>query len=115
MQSRIAFCSTCNRDVHMVITDGPSHDGHANLHDADLVCLDVGDDCTGTVCPVCETSPTVMAARLARNDLLSCIHPEASLECKHCGRVTTHVTIERHFATCSECGATTDRSPAIRG
>ena len=110
MQTRIAFCPACDRDVHIVITDGPSHDGQANLHDADAVCIDIGERCTGAVCPIVGTSPVVMVARLVRDDLLSALHPRVSLMCERCNQVTTHVLIERRYATCTDCGATSERT-----
>jgi len=93
-----------------MITDDPIHDGQANLHEAEIVCLEIGERCTGSMCPVGATSPTVMAARLVRNGLQNTMHPLSSLTCDHCDHVTTHVLIDHQFATCSDCGATSRRS-----
>jgi len=30
-----------------LVTDQPSQDGHANLHDSEIVCLEIGEACTG--------------------------------------------------------------------
>ena len=109
MKTQTAFCSACDRDVRVVITEDPIHDGQANVHDAEIVCLEIGERCTGNMCPVGATSPTVMAARLVRNGLQTLMHPLVSLTCTRCDHVTTHVVIERKFATCAECGATTKR------
>lgn len=110
METHKVFCSACDRDVQIVITDQPSQDGHANLHDAEAVCIEVGEHCTGNLCPIGATSPTVMAARLVHNGLQTVMHPLVSLTCVECDRVTTHVTIARHNATCTECGTTTGRT-----
>jgi hypothetical protein len=66
MKTLTAFCSACDRDVRLVITDEPSQDGHANLVDSEVVCLEIGASCTGSLCPIGAVSPAVMAARLAR-------------------------------------------------
>ena len=111
MKSQMVFCSACDRDVHVVITDGPSEDGQANLYDAEIVCLEIGERCTGNLCPVGATSPTVMAARLVHNGLQTAMHPIAPLPCVRCDRVTSHVVIDKLYATCNECGATVKRAP----
>jgi hypothetical protein len=107
MQRQIAYCSVCDRDVQLVVTDELSHDGQANLHDAEIVCLEVGDRCAGCHCPISDTQPAVMAARLVRNGLQTTMNPVVTLDCARCGEKTQHVLIERSWATCNECGATT--------
>lgn len=107
MKREIAYCSVCDRDVQIVVTDELSHDGQANLHDAEVVCLEIGDHCCGSHCPISGTQPAVMAARLVRNELQTVVTPMVTLDCARCGQPTRHVLIERSFATCSECGATT--------
>ena len=47
MQPQLAYCSACDKDVQIVVTDQPSQDGHANLHDSEIVCLEIGEACTG--------------------------------------------------------------------
>lgn len=106
MERQIAFCSACDREVQIVITDDHSYDGHANLQDAEIVCLEIGDQCTGTLCPFGSVSSAVMAARLVRNGLQSSMETTAALACTRCECVTRHVLIGRSWATCDECGAT---------
>lgn len=106
MKTQTAYCSACDHEVRVVLTDEPSHEGQANLTDAEVVCLEIGDQCTGNLCPIGATSPTVMAARLVRNGLQTVLQPLVSLECERCTHVTTHVLIERSYATCTDCGAT---------
>ncbi len=109
MKTHKVFCSACDRDVNVVITDEPSQDGHANLHDAEVVCLEIGERCTGNLCPIGAAPPTVMAARLVHNGLQTAMHPLIPLTCEKCDGVTTHVLIDGHFATCTECHATSER------
>lgn len=109
MQTHIAYCSACDKDVRIVVTDEPSQDGHANLHDAEIVCLEIGHHCTGGMCPVGATSPTVMAARLVRNGLQTRMHPIITLDCAQCGGPTSFVVIDRERATCTQCSTTIGR------
>ena len=109
MKSQTAYCSACDRDVQIVITDEPSQDGHANLMDAEIVCLEIGNKCTGELCPIGATSPTVMAARLVRNGLQTIMHPVIDAMCDRCGKVTPHAIIEPSHATCVDCGAAVAR------
>jgi hypothetical protein len=115
MERQIAFCSACDRDVQIVITDSYTHDGHANLQDSEIVCLEIGDQCTGTLCPFGAMSSAVMAARLVRNGLQSSMEATATFTCARCECVTRHVLIGHSWATCCDCGATrSQRSPADR-
>ena len=107
MQRQIAYCSVCDRDVQLVVTDELSHDGQANLHEGEIVCLEIGDRCASCRCPISDTQPAVMAARLIRNELQTPLNPVVVRECARCGRNTQHVLIEHSWATCNECGATT--------
>jgi hypothetical protein len=110
MESRTAYCSACDKDVRVVITDEPSQDGQANVHDSEVVCLEIGDACTGSLCPIGATSPTVMAARLVRNGLQTIVQPVFQAMCPGCDRVTSHVIVERSHAICEDCGKTTPRT-----
>lgn len=110
METHKVFCSACDRDVSVTITEGPSQDGHANLYDAEVVCLEIGARCTGSLCPVGATAPTVMAARLFHHGLQTSNGLLVPLDCDRCQRETTHTLIDRRFATCSECGATSQRN-----
>jgi DNA-directed RNA polymerase subunit RPC12/RpoP len=112
METKTVYCSACDRDVSIVITDDPSHDGHANLHDAEVVCLEIGHECTGNLCPVGAAPPTVMAARLVRNGLLAAMEPGIVTRCASCGANAPHMIVDRTYMTCSECGATAERPVA---
>jgi hypothetical protein len=113
MKTQTAYCSACDTDVQIVITDEPSADGQANLHDAEIVCLEIGDNCTGSMCPIGAAPASVMAARLVRNGLQTVMQPVVQARCSGCGQVTSHVIAERSHATCTVCGATTARSGLV--
>jgi hypothetical protein len=110
METHKVFCSACDREVTVTITDAPSQDGHANLYDSEVVCLEIGERCTGILCPVGATAPAVMAARLVHTGLQTPTQLVVPFDCARCFRVTNHVLIDRRFATCGECGATSERS-----
>lgn len=107
MKTQLAYCSACDKDVHIVVTDEPSQDGHANVHDTAIVCLEVGHECTGSLCPIGATAPVVMAARLVRNGMQTVVQPIVLDDCASCGGTTNHVVIDASFRTCTDCGATT--------
>ena len=115
MESQTAYCSACDKDVQIVITEQPSQDGQANVHDSEVVCLEIGDACTGSLCPIGATSPTVMAARLVRNGLQTIMQPVFEAKCPGCDGVTTHVVVEKTHAICETCGVTTPRADLIAG
>ncbi|HEU4995574.1 MAG TPA: hypothetical protein VFT29_12180 [Gemmatimonadaceae bacterium] len=106
MKTQTAYCSACDRDVNIVITDEPSQDGQANLHESEIVCLEIGSQCTGGLCPVGATSSAVMAARLIRNGLYTYMQPMVTQHCDGCGAMSEFVALDTKFATCTVCGTT---------
>jgi len=108
MKVQNAYCSACDRDVKIVVTDEPSQDGQATLHDSEIVCLEIGAQCTGGLCPVGATSPAVMAARLVRNGLHTQMHPRVKAFCHSCDAESEMVTLDTKYATCTVCGSTTE-------
>ena len=113
MKSQTAYCSACDKDVRIVITDEPSQDGQANLRDSEVVCLEIGESCTGNLCPIGATPPSVMAARLIRNGLNSILQPLVTARCSGCGHVTSHVLLVGKLATCDECGTTSPQTELV--
>ena len=113
MRTQVTYCSARGRDVLIAFTDEPMHDGQAPLHDEELVCLDIGGQCTLDKCPVCGLPSQVLAARLVHNGLQSALNPVVKRPCPVCDHVTEYVIIDGHYATCVECGRTVDY-PALR-
>jgi hypothetical protein len=65
MKRRTIYCSACDREVQLVLAEG--RDGSAG--DPELqgaVCLDIGESCTGAMCPVCAVSPEKLRQQLAQ-------------------------------------------------
>ena len=117
MNTQLTYCSARGRSVRIAVTDRPTHDGQAPLHDAELVCLDVGGHCTASRCPVCGLPAEALAARLVHNGFQTPFDPVVKLRCAVCEHVTEYVVVGERFATCAECGTTVDYAslPGVRG
>lgn len=103
MQTELAYCPTCGRDVHLAWTPAPTHEGHATIPDApEAICLDVVEGCTGGTCPLTHLARPVMALRLARSGLG---HPPTTrMKCEACGSVSEMEVVDRSTLLCPVCG-----------
>ena len=110
MKTTLAYCSACDRDVQIAIPDEPAFEGHANLKDGEIVCLEIGDKCTGSMCPIGAQPPAVMAVRLVHSGLKPTMQPLMDARCDACDAVTRFAVINQKFATCTTCGVTTERT-----
>jgi len=107
MLAQKIFCSACDREVSVVFTDEqPAADAAPNLADADVVCLELGDQCTGALCPVCAISPEAMAIRVAKLGLRPDQHATVRAACEGCQREQDMMLTRGGYVTCPECGAT---------
>lgn len=106
MKEMTIYCSARDQDVHVVLTDDPTHDAQAACFDAELVCLEIGDRCTGGMCPLCAQPSEVMDARLVKSGLAGGSHCHVSAKCDDCGRETDHVLSLGGYVTCAECRGT---------
>jgi hypothetical protein len=59
MKTKTIYCSACDRDVVIEIADDKSE---SSLEGA--TCLDIGEMCTGTLCPICAVPPEQIRKRL---------------------------------------------------
>lgn len=110
MKTQLAFCSTCGRDVRVLVTNESAEvEAQANIPDAEIVCLEIGDTCSGGVCPVSAVSHAAMVVRRVRAGVRDVLQPLVKVECEVCGRVTDYFLIDREYATCGECGTTLRR------
>jgi hypothetical protein len=66
MEVRTAYCATCDRSVRVLVEkdvpDWPSPEG-ADL--SRVVCLEHGETCTGSMCPVFDVPSAHMKEQLA--------------------------------------------------
>jgi len=109
METHIAYCSACDRDVRIVLPDTPMHDAQAPVTDGEIVCLEVGERCTGALCPIGAVSPTAMKVRRVRSGVRAVLQPVVKAECERCGRVTDYCIVSAEYATCVDCGTTVGR------
>ena len=109
MKTQTAYCSACDRDVQILVTDAPLQDAQAPVADAEIVCLEVGERCTGNLCPVGAVSPTAMMVRRVRSGVRTVLQPIVTAECESCERVTDHFVVSSEYATCADCGCTVAR------
>ena len=104
MKNHEMYCSACDREVRVFITKAPAEEGHATLSDPELVCLEIGAQCTGSLCPLGAAEPNAMVRRLIRNgiplDTLSTI----TARCPTCDAEAQMVLYGQGRAACSICG-----------
>lgn len=105
MEPRLAYCSTCGREVRVALTAGPLHEGHANIPDGpELVCLDLEERCCGGECALSHEPSQVMAVRLARSGLREEPWPTTHLLCEGCDAVQEMEVLDDSTARCTVCG-----------
>lgn len=109
MKTTMAYCSACDRDVMIAMSDQPVFDGQANLPDPEVVCLEIGHKCTGSMCPIGAQPPAVMAVRLVRSGLKPVVQPLMAARCEQCDEVAQFALISDVLATCTTCGHSVDR------
>jgi hypothetical protein len=104
MKNHQMFCSACDREVRVMITDTPAMEDQASVHDEEMVCLDVGEQCVGNLCPIGAAAPNVMVSRIMRNGLpLEDKHTVRSF-CPSCGLECEMVLYGEGRAACTSCG-----------
>ncbi len=105
MKSQTVYCGACDHEVRVMITDTPTTDGQAPLHDSEVVCLEIGDKCNGNFCPIGATAPEEMVSRLLRNGLpINGLRSVQSL-CPSCGLVNEMVLFGEGRAVCTACAS----------
>jgi hypothetical protein len=56
-----AYCSACDRPVRVIpISEFPEDARPENVSETAVVCLDYGEECTGSLCPLFETPTSEM-------------------------------------------------------
>ncbi len=106
MKTQRAYCSACDQQVRIIVTPAPLHDGQANLPDSQVVCLDFGEKCTGSMCPMFGLPTILMGVRLARSGLRADPWQTIQALCEGCGVVRELERLGRDSAYCEVCGTT---------
>jgi hypothetical protein len=105
MKSTRTFCSACDRPVRVMISEGPAHGAHATIHDEEVVCLEIGSQCTGQMCPIGAAAPDAMVARIVRHGLPTDGLRTVTALCPACGDETEMVLYGDGKAACTICGS----------
>ena len=106
MRELTMYCSARDQDVHVILTDELAHDGQAPVLDNEVVCLEIGEKCSGRMCPICAVSAEAMDARLAKSGLRPEVYRKVVGHCEGCDRDTELMLSSGGYFTCGECGTT---------
>ena len=63
METHMIFCSACDRDVAVVIRSDENAE-ETDITMMNVLCTEIGANCTGTFCPVCASSIPLMREEL---------------------------------------------------
>jgi hypothetical protein len=105
MKSHQLFCGACDRPVRVLITEAPSAEGQPELADSELVCLEIGAKCTGTMCPLGAAEPSAMVRRIVRNGIPLDTLETVAATCPSCGNDAEMILYGEGKAACSICGS----------
>ena len=104
MKSHQLFCSACDRQVRVMISETPPGEHQATVHDDELICLEIGDHCTGGMCPLGAAEPNAMVARLIHEGLPTTGLRTVMSTCPNCGLEAEFVLYGAGRASCTVCG-----------
>ncbi len=105
MKSQQIYCGACDRQVRVMITDNPTEESQAPVHDMEVVCLEIGDKCTGQMCPIGAAAPDAMLGRIIRNGLPTDGLRTVVAVCPSCGLQGDMVLYGEGHAACTACGS----------
>ena len=67
MKNLKLFCGACDRPVNVLIEKGPAGEVQASIHDTEIVCLEIGAHCTGSMCPLGAAATSADEEQLGRH------------------------------------------------
>lgn len=105
MQTQAAYCSACDQDVRVVVTDAPVHADLAPISGPEVVCLDFGHRCTGSMCPMFGLPSILMGVRLARSGFRPDAFETFNAPCQDCGETVDMQVINGSYTHCPACGS----------
>jgi endogenous inhibitor of DNA gyrase (YacG/DUF329 family) len=105
MLTHTAYCSACDQDVQVVVTDAPVYSDQAPVSGPELVCLDFGSRCSGSLCPMFGLPRILMGVRLARSGLRPGAFRTLTAPCQECGATVELQLLSEEYAHCPACGA----------
>ena len=110
MEQRTMYCSGCDRDVRVLLTDPAEHDTQANVHDAELICMELGDWCNGSLCPLGAAEPHAMVRRLVQEGIELDHLQRGRGWCDGCRLESEFVFYASWAAACTVCGTSRSRA-----
>ena len=110
MREITMYCSARDQNVRVVVTDEPVHDAQATVVDSEIICLEIGDWCTGALCPLGAAEPNAMVSRLIRSGLPMDYVAFQLGFCEACGMTSTMALYGHDMEACTVCGTTRPRS-----
>ncbi len=69
MSTHLAYCSACDREVKVKLAPGYEPEPGKPIPPEALVCLDMGEVCTGALCPLFGVPPEQLEENLKRTGL----------------------------------------------
>jgi hypothetical protein len=67
MDRHLAYCSACDRQVEVVVKHGARTNPETGQPEDEIVCLEMGESCTGSMCPMCDVPTEEMKRSLERH------------------------------------------------
>jgi hypothetical protein len=64
MDKHLAYCSACDRQVEVVVNPGARTNPATGELEDEVVCLELGESCTGSMCPMCDVPTDEMRRSL---------------------------------------------------
>lgn len=104
MKNHQLFCSACDRQVKVLISEAPVGEHQATVHDDELICLEIGDHCTGNMCPLGAAEPNKMVSRLIHSGVSTDGMRTVKSNCPSCGMDAEFVLYGQGKASCTVCG-----------
>ncbi len=105
MRTKRAFCSARDQDITVAWPDAPLHPGQAMAAEApEPLCLELGERCTGDMCPIFRIPRVELAVRLAQAGLDG---PDSLRtregDCLGCGRHVELKIVDPGYGWCPDC------------
>jgi len=104
MKNAQLFCSACDKQVRVMISEAPPHEHEATIRDDELICLEIGEHCTGGLCPLGAAAPNAMVARIVHEGLSTDGLRTVKATCPSCGMECEFVLYGKGKAACTVCG-----------
>jgi hypothetical protein len=66
MDKHRAYCSACDRQVDVVVKPGARTNPVTGEAEDEIICLEMGESCTGSMCPMCDVPTDEMKRSVER-------------------------------------------------